>query len=266
MRSLTLIVICLFGLFVAGHAQKLPDKQKVSIWAPADIKIDGKMTDWDNQFQAFNHSTELYYSIANDDENLYLILKATSRRVIEKIIDVGVTFTVNATGKKDYNAKGDLSLRFPSLGIKEGSAIFFNAEMLSDDYNKGKTTKQSDSCVDIANQLLLQLGKTIKVKGLYGSSDTLISVYNEERIKTSAHFDYRGAYIYKLAVPLKYIVAAGNILTSITYSIKLSDRLLEPKLGMSFSLKRVNGVYIDPDQDLDSTTDFWSEYTLAKKP
>jgi len=42
------------------NAQNLPNVQKVSVRAPANIKIDGKASEWDDKFQAFNHATDIF--------------------------------------------------------------------------------------------------------------------------------------------------------------------------------------------------------------
>ncbi|MBC7401019.1 MAG: hypothetical protein H7289_13850, partial [Mucilaginibacter sp.] len=59
-------------LSVIANAQKLPKVQTASIAAPTNIKIDGKATEWGNKFQAFNRTTEVYYTLSNSATKLYL--------------------------------------------------------------------------------------------------------------------------------------------------------------------------------------------------
>jgi len=68
-KHLTIICFLMIGFF--ANAQKLPEVQTVNLRAPAGIKIDGKPTEWDSKFQAYNKSTNAFYTIANDDDNLY---------------------------------------------------------------------------------------------------------------------------------------------------------------------------------------------------
>ena len=56
----TLVTTAQFGL-----AQSLPNTQIKYLDIPSSIKIDGKANEWNNQFQAFNHNTNIFYSIAN---------------------------------------------------------------------------------------------------------------------------------------------------------------------------------------------------------
>jgi len=42
----------------------------------ANIKIDGSLAEWKNDFQAFNSTTKLYYLLSNDDKYLYVVIQS----------------------------------------------------------------------------------------------------------------------------------------------------------------------------------------------
>lgn len=90
---LLVILACL-----SARAQKQPQVQQVNMRAPANVKTDGKLAEWGN-LQAYNSSTQVYYTIANDDERLYLALQVKSLEMIKKVLVGGITFTVNKSGK-----------------------------------------------------------------------------------------------------------------------------------------------------------------------
>ena len=69
------LLIMLSLTTLAAHPQKLPNLQTTSLRAPASIKIDGKTTEWNNRFQAYNKATEVSYTIANDKDKLYLVIQ-----------------------------------------------------------------------------------------------------------------------------------------------------------------------------------------------
>jgi len=79
MKKITQYAVIVFLMLIAisAYTQKLPDKQTASVWAPATIKNDGKVTGWENQFQAYNNSCRIWYTVANDDDNLYLIVRGS---------------------------------------------------------------------------------------------------------------------------------------------------------------------------------------------
>src|SRR5476649_669100 len=109
-------------LVVTGlHAHHLPEKQTVSLRAPSAVKIDGKADEWPEPLQAYNHATDIYYTIANDDNYLYLCIEATQQAVINKIINGGITFSIHKYGdKKDKN--NVVSVTYP---VFEGDPLFF---------------------------------------------------------------------------------------------------------------------------------------------
>jgi hypothetical protein len=58
---LTLITPLFFANI--STAQKLPNKQQISLRAPARLKIDGIVNEWGDKLQAYNHSTQIFYAI-----------------------------------------------------------------------------------------------------------------------------------------------------------------------------------------------------------
>ncbi len=253
-------------------AQKLPNVQTASLRAPVNIKIDGKATEWNNQFQAKNNKTEIFYTIANDDEKLYLTVHTTDESIIKKIVMGGITFTVNTANKRDI--KNVPSITFPVYDISNPPSYFT--------FNKTKIDASTnvDSLMILHNKSLSTKYKLIGVSGIKAIKDSLLSIYNTEGLKATAVFDNRLNYTYEMAVPLKYINL--NNAQKFTYNIKLNaatidGRKLEittPRPNLNIVQYRgadgVNYILANDAQNFASTvtlaapTDFWGEYTLAK--
>jgi hypothetical protein len=266
-------IFILIALFIvcgaAGYAQKLPNKQEASIWAPTNLEIDGRPREWNDKFQAYNHSTEIYYTIANDDKNIYLTVQAVSPRIIEKIISGGVTLLI-----KPLTGKNDIEVIYPILPIAIGHTIIRNSggmtsahppipgapTYLTDTLYK-PSLLPSDSLKGVANLQLIQNANTIGVKGIGEIEDSEISIYNENGIKAASAFDHSGAYTLELALPLKYITIPSDGSRKLKYTIRVNTRMQK---GKHFTIVYSRGG--DEDADLDTTTDFSGEYTLAKKP
>jgi hypothetical protein len=268
----TFIMIFLLTTCISAYAQKLPNTQQVSLRAPANVKIDGKATEWGEKLQAYNPPTELFYTVANDDSNLYLVVQADKPRIIEKIIAVGITFTVNKNGIKDTKAADNVSVTFPLLDVATGYSIIRAAGIKTDNIpnNQLKASKitptrhEADSLKTIANKLLKNASKAIKLTGLTGLPDTA-SIYNEHNMLTGVDYNKSGTYTYELQVPLKLLEISTKQAKSFSYNIKLRSRLEDKKPGTLIVSKwDKDGNTINPNQDLDATTDFWGEYTLAK--
>jgi len=247
-----LLSVLLGAGFTAG-AQKLPNTQQESLRLPANIKIDGKAVEWNNQFRAYNKSTDIFYTIANDDDRLYLIIQATDPSIINKIIGGGITFTIQKTGKKDD--KGGISITYPYFDKKSKPA--FNLAYLYDN----AATINKDSIIAVYNKTLESKSQQIKVTGIAGL-DELISVYNQDGIKTAQLFDNKPAYTYELAVDLKQLGLSTGNPAKFAYHINLGASIAD-------NLSRMRNFTVGADGETShpaaAYTDFWGEYTLAGK-
>lgn len=275
-KSLALLAQMML-IFVAfnGQAQKLPNIQQVSLRAPAGIKIDGKATEWTGKLQAHNKAVDVTYAIANDDENLYLVIQAAKPRIVTKIIDVGVALIISKNDKKKAGAKENITITYPILDVIPAQRMLWYAgSKATSELPIARTLKRDtaqysttpvDSLVAIANNLFDINSKMIGVTGISSIKDSTISVYNEERIKTAARFDNLGVYTYELAIPLKHLGLSTTTAKKFNYSIRLESRLARFKPNTKIVYMYPDGIMTDIDIDLDSTTDFWGTYTLAKK-
>lgn len=256
-------------------AQKLPKIQTAAVRAPQNIKIDGKLTEWNDQFQAYNTGNHIYYTLSNDDNNLYLTVQTEDIIGSRKIFRGGLTFTI-IPSKKNADK---LSVTFPFIAYNrpnflgdaaDGGPLVRNAGLTS---KKVAINRKIDSVLSVINNAIKNY-KEIHVKGLPGISDPLLSIYNTQDIIVGASFDKNMRYTYELAIPLKYLEAAVSDVKSLKYNIQLrayvtaegkrpivqSSAPIGPELKVAERLR-------PPDADdlfLDNDTDFSGEYTLAK--
>jgi hypothetical protein len=268
-----LFIFCLSFLAIQTFAQKLPDQQETSLSVPANIRVDGKSTEWNDTYAAQNRRTELFYSMANDDKNLYLIIKSSSSANINKIMLGGITFTVNNEGKK--REKDAIAVTYPLIsrnnsgfgGRGQGQQRPGNG--MGGIQNRAQLSQeQRDSLAILSRKAMLAKVKEIKICGITSIPDSLISIYNEYGIKAVASFDAKGAFVYELAIPLNLLKIAATT-QEIAYQIKLNGLNSTGFVGNwgDGNGNRGNGFGVGGDnfQDLMSPTDFWGKYTLVKK-
>ena len=93
MKKIFLISLCVIAN--AAFSQSLPKIQTSSIRTPANVKIDGNLSEWDNKLQARNNIDGLFYTISNNNDNIYLTLIAPYKEASRKAIRGGVTFSVS---------------------------------------------------------------------------------------------------------------------------------------------------------------------------
>ena len=237
-------------------AQKLPNKQEASVYAPTGIKTDGKATEWNDTFRAYNRATEISYTLANDADNLYLVCQATEVEVIQKMLDGGITLTVSATDKNSTLTPAKVTypiIPWTSVQI---------------DYAMKTSGALEDDVVAMINKRINGQLKLIKVSGIKEFAEGTVPVYNDAGIIMAQNVTKEKVYTLELAFPLKYIRQLINDKGTFNYGITVN--------GMDPSVKVVGGgslfgaateQVVPRGHEYDMTpTYFNATYTLAVKP
>jgi hypothetical protein len=254
---------------VIANAQKLPKIQTASVAAPANAKIDGKTTEIGDKFQAFNRTTEVYYTISNSATKLYLTIQSNERRIIKKIMQNGITLTIFA----DPANKNGLAVTFPAYP-KNQRPIYVN---LRDPYVTVKDTNRNNAMADSVmtgyNAAVNDRFKTIGVIGDASIPDSTLSVFNTEGFKAAARFDNKLVYTQEVAIPLSYIKFAADKPGTFKYTLQVNGvpgevRVVDNGRRMVYTAgdgSEVNIGYPGPDNlGFANPTYFSGVYTLAK--
>ena len=245
---------------LSANAQKLPNVQSVGVYAPANVKVDGTAAEW-NQLQAYNKNTSLYYTMANNNDNLYLAIRTTDFVAMDKLIAGGLTLTI----------------------MGKNGAITFTSPITSGPIrsNISKAVRGSETITDsLLNKLNKELTSNLKeadLKGIAAIPDLTISVYNEYGIKVASQLGLDKDYTCEIAIPLKYVNAiiadAGSfnynvMINGVKMNIVTSTRNGEVVNSQSAEMAsimaniKINGSSV---MELSSPTDFSGTYTLIKK-
>jgi hypothetical protein len=203
------IVLCY--LVQNGLAQKLPNVQKINVLVPKGIEIDGKPAEWKN-FKAYNNAIECFYTISNDDQNLYLVIHATNHSIIHKIVAGGITFTLNRAKIKNDSSQFTITYPYipPKIDVGGTSYTLRSNEFLTEIQLKELNQKVSGSV------------KEIPIKGLNVITDNSISIYNDLGIKAAGLIDLNKTYTSEIAIPLKYLASIFNHNGSFDYQIQVN--------------------------------------------
>lgn len=280
----TLHTLLFAGFGSSALAQKLPDVQAGSMIAPAGIRADGKNNEWNDSFQALNKRTNLYYTIANDDKNLYLAIKSTDAANNMKIFAGGITFSVNPDGKK--KEKESITLTYPVInrgnfrgggGGGGGRRQAMGAIGMTMGGGQPFTKERRDSMMAAGQRTQLAQVKEIKISGFKNTTDSVVSIYNEFGIKAVASIGQDNAFFYEVAIPLSALGMTKDTATEFAYNIKLNGFQMPGLDGGGYGGRngggggggggfgpRGSGGNIDM-QSLMSPTDFWGKYILARK-
>ncbi|GAB3924260.1 hypothetical protein [Mucilaginibacter myungsuensis] len=249
-------------------AQKLPSVQKESVYAPANVKIDGKPNEWNGKFQAKNDATLLTYVMSNDEENLYLTLQADHKIPLYKIFFDGISLTI----KSNKNTKlTPLKLTYPLIVRADRKNI------VTPLLNK---LASNDSVATVVNTALGQSAKTIALRGFKDIADPDVSVYNDLGVKAAAQVDNIRLLTIEYCLPLKYIRHLSDENSGFDYEITVigneslvAARAAEAANGNSAPVTISNNGGIrevvttgGPGPEYVNPTYLRTTYKLAKKP
>jgi uncharacterized protein YpmB len=209
-------------------AQKLPGSQKTSLRAPANIKVDGKATEWKGGMQAYNRAIQAQYTVANDDKRLYLIVRADKREIINKIINGGVSFSISKIDSKKTDSV--ISITYPVFGRQNRPMINFT--QLSEALADAKSTIKRDSVMLGSNESLEEKAKFIRVSGV-NNVDTLLSIYNIDGVKAKSAFDDKLVYTVEIGIDLKLFHIAESELKDFNYNIRLNAIIYDDIPGIT---------------------------------
>lgn len=235
-KPVYLFLFILIASLSVKAQEKLKDVQETPVWAATGIKVDGKVTELNNSFKAYNKTIKSFYTISNDARYVYLQLKTTDETTIAKIQAGAITFAINTSNKKKEDdafqvtfpviaraTRGQRGAGGPGGGAGGrggfGGAGGFGGGGGGGIPGFGATT---DSARKEAEKKFLTAAKEIKVLGFKDISDSLISVYNEYSIKAAMDFDAEGHFTYEIAIPLKQIGLTPGDNKEIAYQVKLN--------------------------------------------
>jgi len=259
-RKIFTVCLVLVGLSTVVQAQKLNNIQEKSVWSPANIKIDGKLNEWDDTFQAYNKTTDIYYTISNDDKNLYFAIKSTVPMVNNKIMAGGINFAINTADKKKDKDKDVYTVVFPLIDMSAmrnqmgaarrvtvvggGGGGGMGGAMIAFGGPAGPpmTTAQMDSASLVMRRKALQTVKEIKVLGFAETDipDSVISIYNEYGVKAAVDYDAKGNLTCEMAISLKYLHLSADNPKEFSYNIKLNGlnlaSMMPPGVTMSMAV------------------------------
>ena len=252
------VVLLLLYVLLANSVPAFSQRKAETIitkWAEKPVQIDGSLNDWTDSLTLYNDATRLFYSIANDEENLYLAIRSSSRENLSKILVGGISFSANIEKKKKDSPK----VTFPVLDRTAGR-------------NRNVKNKQADM-QEMQKQTLSKI-KEIQVEGFKEIIDGGISLYNTYGIKAAVAFDVNNNLIQEIAIPLSLLDLKANKPDLVTYNIKING-LQRPSGGtmqrQGDSRAAMGGMYGGQrpgNAQLDkllSSTEFYIKSKLATK-
>lgn len=186
---------------------------------------DSKANEWENPLNYYDSKSKLQYSIANDDDNLYICLKASDEETQIKVLVGGMTIYFYPNDRKN----GMSSINFP-LPISKEMPSFTNP-------------KVKPSILSIKNMYAKSL-KEFEVKGFNLSSQSQLYQLNGNiGFNLSLDWDPNDILVYEISIPLKKLLEntqnVNDSLSFIGLTMKLKGLEMPPQLNGSPSSEMV---------------------------
>jgi hypothetical protein len=188
-RSLTLVACFLFPVLIS-NAQSGKTSTGALQAPPKNLAIDGDIKEWGDSLRFYNAEKKINYSLANDQENLYMAIKINDRLQQMKVLRAGLTFTVDPKGKK----KDAFSITFPLT-------VPGSVPLPAPNEDPGETTQQERD--ELMRERLTSL-RGIKVEGFKDIEGDMITTSNTYGIQTAINYDENGDLVCEAAIPLKF--------------------------------------------------------------
>lgn len=185
---------------------------------PADVVIDGDLKEWGDSLRYYNEDQKLYYTLANDKENLYMAIRINDRSEQMRILGAGITLSIDTRGKK----KETFSITFPVGGRPDMAPDHDNQSL------DGGGSPPPDDHDDRMKANLTKL-RQIKVTGFKDVESELITTSNIYGFKTAIDFDKDGNLVYEAAIPLKLFHADDLTKNEWAFNFKINGITRSPQ-------------------------------------
>lgn len=131
LRSLVLLLPFFLGFqALAGNNNSL---------YKTDVTVDGRNTEWKSPLPRYNKTTGINYDVANDERNIYMIVRVTDTTSIRQIRQNGLEVWINKEGKKK-NTTGITYPMAPDKPKNNRLVSIVNADGFSWNINELKLT------------------------------------------------------------------------------------------------------------------------------
>ncbi len=201
MKNIAWLVTCALCIPMVLPQPSYAQETTLALKSPATaVTIDGKNTEWGENLAYHNAENNIHYTISNDKENLYLVIKTNDTKQQNNIILAGVTFSIDTKGRK-----------------KKGYAVTFPEKLVPLTNIPLNTPEQKRVAVS-------KINGTRKI-GIHGFKKDVdedeIYPGNSYKIQTALNFDANGYLIYEAAIPL-YLFHADGPDSEWSYNIMLN--------------------------------------------
>ncbi|MES2397721.1 MAG: hypothetical protein V4549_17045 [Bacteroidota bacterium] len=162
-----------------------------SQWSINKITVDGKLTEWQLPLKFYDDKSKLQYAIANDNENLYLCIRATDEQTQMKMFAAGMQVLI------DTSENSDKSGILPSILFPQGK------QRGSEGHMKETMMEEKPDMNTFKNRRSLELN-SLELAGFNPHiNDGIYPLQNDYGISASIVTDSNKILSYEAVIPFK---------------------------------------------------------------
>jgi hypothetical protein len=238
--SISMITLCF-------NAMAQTEKEPLRAEFINNIVMDGDDSDWESAISFYDESSGLMYSVANDDENLYVLVKATAQAAMVKFTMGGVELWVSADGKEKRKT-----------GIKYPIPLSWEERMSSRDRNATREERRNNE-----NE---RTYKTMEVRGFDNIKD---KIYAVDELDVKAEYSGKnGNSIVEYKIPLALFCKPEQINGDNVFAIGVVlNGMQMPNFGAAVGgrpLRMGNGQQQRDMRDMAKSYSFWIYAQITK--
>jgi hypothetical protein len=194
-------VLALAAQFLAAHHSSAQTTKNSLQGPPANINVDGDLKEWGDSLRYYNVEKRLNYALANDKDYLYAAIRVSDRLDKMKVLNAGITLSIDPKGKK----KDSFILTFPLAAPGD------KPEFTKPKDDNGEITQADRD--ELMRERITKL-RYIKVVGFKDIEDEMITTSNTYGIKTAINYDANGDLVYEVAIPLSFFHTGNDAFKS----------------------------------------------------
>lgn len=206
-KVLCLGIISTFVGLSTLKAQEVEDNMRMI----KPFKADGISNEWNEPLNEYNTDTKLAFALANDDQNLYVVIESLDPQTTFSVLRGGITLNINTEGKK----KTGINLVFP---LMERPPLPKDVDLPKDKLTKIPLEKNGEMPRDFVG-----MNKTIRVSGFKNISDGDLPIENNFGIQAGMTIKPNRDLIYEISIPLAQLQVDPSIKKPLIYNIKINS-------------------------------------------
>jgi hypothetical protein len=162
-----------------------------------DVVVDGVNNEWKTPLPKYDKTTCINYEVANDQKNLYFILRITDEATKKQIIQNGLEIWINKDGKKDTLT----GVTYPVIARKKAqtTGMPFQQEQNAAPTGSASTEKTTTNKAQDTAKVVFTPTKDLKLTRFLVNNG--IQPIKGCPVQILAAEDNSGSLIYELAIP-----------------------------------------------------------------